>query len=181
MRSLLHAVILAAAAGAASAASPSFSAGLPAADFAAAGLGKLTPAERAHLDLLVAGRAPAPAAPGRPAVPAPAVSAGAPAGPSPGAGNWLGRARVLLQPGTQVEYAPVQGRLAGTFTGWSAGTIFVLEDGQRWRVADAGSSYFGPPIERPAASIRPAAFGSFWLEIEGVSVRVKVLPVAPAN
>lgn len=170
MRLAFLCVCLAAALGVARAAQPPFSASLSPEDFAAAGLGKLTPAERAHLDALVRGQ--------RPAAPPAAVVAAAGDQPAASASSsLLGRAKVLLTPGTQVEYATVEGRLAGTFTGWEGRAIFTLKDGQRWQIANPGSSYFGPPLVEPAVRLTPAPLGTFWLQIEGVGQRVKVVPL----
>ena len=67
-------------------------------------------------------------------------------------------------------------RIAGDFTGWESKSIFLLENGQRWQVANAGR-YYTPAIANPKVKIIPAAMGGFWMSIEGVSQRVKVIPV----
>lgn len=174
MRLAFLCVCLTSALGVARAAQPPFSASLSPEDFAAAGLGKLTPAERAHLDALIRGqRAAAPPA----AVAAPVAAAAAEKPAASASSSLLGRAKVLLTPGTQVEYAAVEGRLAGTFTGWEGKAVFTLKDGQRWQIANPGSSYFGPPLVEPAVRLTPAPLGTFWLQIEGVGQRVKVVPL----
>jgi hypothetical protein len=88
----------------------------------------------------------------------------------------LAKAKVLLTPGTEVEYAAVESRIAGDFTGWEGRPIFTLENGQRWQIANGGS-YSTPPIASPKVKIVPASLGGFWMTIEGVSQRVRVAPI----
>jgi nucleoid-associated protein YgaU len=92
-------------------------------------------------------------------------------------GGLLARAKALLPAGTEVEYAAVESRIVGEFTGWEARTVFTLENGQRWQVANRDEGYFCPPIKNPAVKITPGALNSFWLVIEGVKPRVKVVRV----
>ena len=91
-------------------------------------------------------------------------------------GGLLAKAKVLLSPGTEVEYAAVESRIAGDFTGWEGRPIFTLENGQRWQIANGGS-YSTPPIASPKVKIVPASLGGFWMTIEGVSQRVRVTPL----
>ncbi len=143
-------------------------------DFATAGLSKLTPAELEKLDALVrqfsavkmtettvAKRVDDPLAPARP------EKAGKEAT------GLLARAKVILAPGTEVEYSTVESRLVGEFQGWDARTTFVLENGQRWRVV-GGDSYVGPPRPSPVVKITPGVLGTFWMSFEGVNRKVKV-------
>ncbi len=95
-------------------------------------------------------------------------------------GEILTKTKVLLTPGTEVEYAAVESRIAGNFTGWEGHSVLTLENGQRWQVANGGS-YVTPPIASPKVKITPANLGGFWMRIEGVSSRVKVLPLTAAN
>ena len=87
--------------------------------------------------------------------------------------SLLARAKVLLTPGTEIEYATVESRIAGDFQGWDGRTLFTLENGQRWQ-ADGSGSYVTSPIARPAVKIAPGVLGSFWMTVEGVKSRVKV-------
>lgn len=91
-------------------------------------------------------------------------------------GGLLARAKVLLTPGTEIEYATVESRLAGKFTGWEGRAVLTLENGQRWQIANGGS-YMTPPLASPKVTIVPANLGGFWMTIEGVASRVKVLPL----
>jgi len=179
----------------------SFSKAVRAADFSVAGLAKLSPDELARLDALVRdyksgallaakreaeaaekARAAAEARAAKSAAEAQAANAaasaraakGEPAQPSE---SFLTKAKKVLVPaGTQVEVAAIESRLVGEFEGWQGKAIFTLENGQRWQMANAGS-YYSPVIKNPAVKISPAALGGFWLTIEGVSQRVKVVQV----
>ena len=88
-------------------------------------------------------------------------------------GGFFARAKVMLKPGTEVEYEKAETRLEGQFRGWEKGTIFTLENGQRWQVQEG--SYTTPPEVGPhRVVIAPGVLGSFFLEIEGVRQRPKV-------
>ncbi len=87
----------------------------------------------------------------------------------------LARAKVLLTPGTEIEYATVESRIAGDFMGWEGRAVLTLENGQRWQIANGGL-YSTPPVPSPAVKIVPAATGGFWMTIAGVAMRVRVLP-----
>lgn len=179
----------------AGAAAERFSRALREADFAATGLTKLTPEELARLDALVdqfksgvleRARREAAAAEERAAQAEQRASAAA-ANTTPAVAEeakrepgLLSKAKVVLAPGTRVEYAAVESRIAGEFAGWSARTVFVLENGQRWQVS-GGDSYVTPPVRAPAVKIVPGALGSFWMTIEGVRTRVRVVRVDTAR
>lgn len=160
------------------------------ADFFAAGLGKLSSEELARLDGLVrdyqsgalaAARRDAAAearvlAEARRAEGASVARAQSEAGGEKTTkGGPLARAKVLLAPGTEIEYATVESRIAGNFTGWDGRAVLTLENGQRWQIANGGN-YSTPPLLSPQVKITPAPLGGFWMTIEGVAMRVKVLP-----
>lgn len=91
-------------------------------------------------------------------------------------GSLLQRAKVLLTPGTEIEYETVESRIAGDFKGWEGKTVLPLENGQRWQIANGGI-YSSPPIPSPKVKIVPSNLGGFWMTIEGVASRVKVVPL----
>jgi hypothetical protein len=172
-----------------------FSRAVREAEFAAAGLAKLTPEELARLDALVdqfrsgaleRARREAAAAEARAVQAEQRASAVAAtttpvvAGPAKAEPGLLAKAKVVLMPGTRVEYATVESRIAGEFAGWSARTVFVLENGQRWQVS-GGDSYVTSPVRGPAVKIVPGALGSFWMTIEGVRTRVRVVRIDAAR
>ncbi len=155
-------------------------------DFSAAGLTKLSAEEVARLDALVRdyksgalerARGEAVAAEAR-ARQAEAKAAAANPVPAGGGGqSLLAKARVLLTPGTEIEYTTVESRIAGEFRGWESRTVFTLENGQRWQVAGTESYAGGRPVQNPAVKITPGALGTFWLSVEGVRPRAKVVLV----
>lgn len=192
------------------AADENFSKELRPEDYAAAGLGKLSPAEIARLDALVrdyrsgaleaAKRDAATAAQARvaaearaakaeqeaaakvaeakkaeadAAVKAAAATAAAAKKADPGP-SLLERAKVMLTPGTRIEYSTLESRIAGEFRGWEKKTVFKLENGQRWQATDT-EPYVTPPVQSPAVKISPGTLGAFWMTIEGVRPRVKVV------
>ncbi len=181
------------------AADETFSTSVPAGEFSAAGLTKLSPEELARLDALVrdfksgalakAQREAAAAAKAQAAAEAKAAraedgmraakaqaqaQAAAPA--KVPAGNAPAKGKVTLEPGTQVEFSTVESRIAGTFNGWEARTVFTLENGQRWRNM-SNDSYVTSPVQAPSVKIVPGMLGSFWMTVEGVKQRVKVAPI----
>ncbi len=83
---------------------------------------------------------------------------------------------MLLTPGTEVEYATTESRLIGDFTGWDGRSIFTLENGQHWQLANAGSN-ITPLISSPKVTIVPLSFGGFWMTIERVNQRMRVVPL----
>lgn len=147
-------------AGALVAAEP-FSRSLAPADFAAAGLGRLTPEELARLDAFIAARTAPPAAAPLPAAP---PSAAARPAPSP-----VRR----TTPAVVEEEESFESRLTGEFRGWEPRTVFALENGQRWQET-GGTTYAGPPLAAPAVRIRAGALGAYWMRIDGVPREVKV-------
>lgn len=177
-----------------------FTRALPPGEFAAAGLEKLTPAERARLDALVrdyksgalekakreaaAAEARAAQAEAKAAAAAQAQAKAAAEKPKAAEGeadkSLLARAKVLLTPGTKIEYTTVEGRIAGEFRGWDSRTVFTLESGQRWQVSGT-EPYSTPPVKSPAVKIVPGMMGTFFMTIEGVRPRVRVLPLNTGN
>ncbi len=189
MKRLLWAVVFAATS--AVAAEETFSRTVPTSEFSAAGLAKLTPAELARLDALVrdfksgaleAARQATETANARAATAerdaetARATARQAASAPARSEPGIFSKAKVMLTPGTTVEYEAVMSHIAGEFRGWESRTVFTLENGQRWKLANS-SSYYSPAITRPAVSIVPAAIGGYWMTIEGVAQKVKVLPL----
>lgn len=174
MKTFLRAASVLLSFGMAHAAESAFSRRLSPEDFRAAGLGKLTGEEIARLDALVererAGAVANPASGGSPAAGA-AVRA-----PVPSSAEADRDAKVVIAPGTIIEFSAVESRLTGVFTGWEPRGVFALENGQRWREAN-GTTYVSPPLSAPKVRIMPGALGTYWMEIEGVRVRVKVVRI----
>jgi hypothetical protein len=66
----------------------------------------------------------------------------------------------------------------GDFDGWNGRTVFNLENGTRWVQQNKTDSYvYSPVLHSPRVKIVPAAIRGFWLEIEGVNLNVRVIPL----
>jgi hypothetical protein len=102
------------------------------------------------------------------------VAASAPAKKGP---SWLS-ALITLEKTAQAPDASeaLESRLKSDFTGWRKGTVFELENGQRWQQA-GGDDYVTPSMPPPVVRIKPGVLGSYWMQIEGVRTRVKVKPL----
>ncbi|QNP41279.1 hypothetical protein [Lysobacter solisilvae (ex Woo and Kim 2020)] len=73
---------------------------------------------------------------------------------------------------------PVTSAVKGEVRGWEKGTVFELENGQRWRVIE-GDYYATKPLSNPKATVRPGVFSSWYLQIEGIGIGAKVKRVTP--
>lgn len=171
-----------------------FSQAVRMADFSAAGLSKLTPEELARLDALVAdfksgsldaakrevAAAEAKAAQAQADARAAAEKAdrlqAEQAKKEAAAAAAAAEKKTKVVAGTKVEYEPLQSRIDGTITGWERRTIFRLENGEYWQVTD-NDTYFSRPIVNPKVEITPTALGGYWMKIEGINVRVRVMPM----
>ncbi|HUJ44573.1 MAG TPA: hypothetical protein VLW52_13315 [Opitutaceae bacterium] len=186
---------------------------LPAEDFAAAGLQKLTPDELARLEALVqqykkgemvdvmqqaetkaaaarqeaekrivAAESKARAAEAKAseavitAGKAEAKPAAAPVKKQPG---WFTALLTLKRAGEKPDKeAPLESRLVGDFEGWNGRSVFNLENGTRWVQQNRTDTYiYSPRLHSPKVKITPAAIRGYWLEIEGVNLSVRVIPL----
>ncbi|MEY3516557.1 MAG: hypothetical protein RIS67_774 [Pseudomonadota bacterium] len=99
-------------------------------------------------DAPVQATAPAPAAPAVAAVAVPAAAAQSPAD------------RPLLG----FNEKPILGRLKGTLTGWEEGTVFMLDNGQQWKVLK-GHMKLPKPLVDPAVKLVPGIAGRWFLQV----------------
>lgn len=60
----------------------------------------------------------------------------------------------------------------GLLEGWDSKTVFVLANGQHWRVADGSSAYLN--LQSPQILIREAALGGYMMEVSGSNKVVRV-------
>ncbi|MFD0740005.1 hypothetical protein ACFQZQ_12035 [Lysobacter koreensis] len=67
---------------------------------------------------------------------------------------------------------PIRSTIKGSMREWSVGTRFELENGQRWRVTQG--SLYTSTLSQPKVTIAPGALGSWYLQVEGHSPRLKV-------
>lgn len=170
----IRGVVLAAAAAAHAA---EFSQRLTAEEFAAAGLDQLSPAQLAQLDALVSRERSGDLARVREEASQQVKAEIAAAEKKTESGSLLGRLRVVLTPGTDIEYAAVETAIEGPFRGYKRGDVLRLTNGQQWRVVDG--DYWAPAktANQPRkVVIEPGALGSFFLNIEdGGRPRVKIV------
>jgi hypothetical protein len=68
---------------------------------------------------------------------------------------------------------PVTSTLTGDLRGWSRGTVFALENGQRWRVID-GEYYAGKPLGGAKVTVSPGKISGWYLQVDGHNPRPKV-------
>jgi len=181
----------------------SFTKSLTPADFQAAGLAKLTPEELARLDELVRARQSGAVAAAKQET-TKAVAAAVreettktvteqvrqqvqaedhKAAQKQASAGFIDRMKVLLKPGTEIEYTTLDATLATPFYGWRKGTVFTLTNGQRWVVTDDARYWAPAPGKTVHVRIIPGSMGSFFMDIEdGGRPRVKFLGnTAPAQ
>ncbi len=71
--------------------------------------------------------------------------------------------------------APIRARLVGDFNGWQDGTVFTLDNGQRWRVMD-DEPYRTAKVHAPEVVIERGVFGGWVLSLAGSKDIVRVAP-----
>jgi hypothetical protein len=164
----------------------SFTGGLSPADFQAAGLGKLTPDELAKLDLLVRSQqsgAVAKATAETTQKVTTTVRAQVQAEDRKQSAGILDKVKVMLKPGTEIEYTTLDSTLAAVheINFGKGGAVFTLANGQMWRTDDDDDwpSVTGKPVH---VRIIPGSMGSFFMDIErGGRPRVRFVgTTAPA-
>ena len=168
----------------------SFSKSLSAEDFKAAGLDKLSPGELSRLDALVRGQQAGAVikatqetqvkveAKVREQVQAEDRAAAQ----KQASTGLIDRVKVLLKPGTEIDYTTLDATLPPGYSGWHRGSLLTLTNGQQWVVTETGSDYTNPTGKPVHVRIVPSTMGGFFMEIEGGGrVRVKFLGnLAPA-
>jgi hypothetical protein len=161
----------------------SFTQGLSPADFQAAGLGKLTAGELARLDALVRGQQAGAVTKAteetqkkvevavRAQVQAEDRASARKEAASP---SFIDKFKVVLKPGTEVDYTTLDAALIPGYSGWRKGTVLTLTNGQQWVVTEDGQDYETPTGKPVPVRILPGSMGSFFMEIEkGGRMRVK--------
>lgn len=129
------------------------------AEFKAAGLDKLTPAELASLNAWLQGK----------------VSEES----SKAATKAAAEARKEVEQSTRGFFdfgssEPIVARLQGEFSGFANGRRYVLDNGQEWRQID-NAKLHGVRKTNPEMTIRPSLLGNAWyLTVDGYNTRTKV-------
>lgn len=108
--------------------------------------------------------AAAPGATPAPAAPTPAVLTAAPAKVAPDFGLPQ---RPLFERSDALESA-----VAGAFDGWGPNEQIKLTNGQIWQISDGSSA--GYSLQSPKVRITRGTFGTFFMQVEGVSQTPKV-------
>jgi len=160
---------------------PPFTKALSPADFAAAGLGKLTPDELSALDALVRAREAGAVAVAKvettkevaQTVRAETKAEDKQAEEKQASAGFVERMKVLLKPGTEIEYSTLDSAIMPPFDGYDPGTVLTLVNGQRWKVVDDSNDYRRKVLTPVPVKIVPGSLGSFFMEITG-SGRPKV-------
>ncbi len=143
-----------------------FSTSLTPKEFEAAGLSKLTSTELARLNALVLGQKTVEANRVRVETTT-RVKSETPAAAASSSSSLLHRMKVVLTPGTDIDYERVETELIGSFRGYEPGKVLTLANGQQWRVIDG--SFWSPAKDankRRKVVIEPGVLGSVFLDIE---------------
>ncbi len=122
--------------------------------YAAAGLGKLSPEEQARLDEALKGYFTG------------ATEKVAQQAASQAVDKAVKEKRVETP-------TLIESNITGTFTGWNNRTVFVLDNGQRWKPIDNNTRASFPPIEHPQVYIVRDAFGYKMGVLGGTTIRVR--------
>lgn len=157
-----------------------FSQSLTPAERAEAGLTQLTPEQLARLDALVAkhqqgvvtSAVSTARAETKTAVRA-EVEREVKAQAKPASPSLLARAKVIITPGTEIEYETIETELVGVFEGFEPGAVFKLANGQRWQVL-SGTYAVGPTPSVKRVWVEPGVLGAFFLRFDGIAARPKV-------
>ena len=64
-----------------------------------------------------------------------------------------------------LDDGPIHSRLKGSVGGWEPGTVFELENGQRWKVLK-GNMKLREPFESPQIAVVPGIAGRWFLQVD---------------
>ena len=129
------------------------------AEFKAAGLDKLTPAELASLNAWLQGKVTEES--------------------TKAATKAAAEARKEVEQSTRGFFdfgsnEPIVARLQGEFSGFANGRRYVLDNGQEWRQID-NAKLHGVRKTNPEMTIRPSLLGNAWyMSVDGYNTRTKV-------
>lgn len=62
--------------------------------------------------------------------------------------------------------------IEGSVAGWQRDSNIRLVNGQVWQIVGEPASF--APLNSPKVSISPGLFGSYFMEVEGISIQVRV-------
>ncbi len=64
-----------------------------------------------------------------------------------------------------LDDTPIHSRVKGVVSGWETGTVFVLENGQQWKVLK-GSMTLRKPLQSPEIVVVPGIAGRWFLQVD---------------
>lgn len=64
-----------------------------------------------------------------------------------------------------LDEGPIRSRLRGRVAGWEPGTVFALENGQRWQVLK-GRMTLRAPVDAPEIVVVPGIAGRWFLQVD---------------
>ena len=70
----------------------------------------------------------------------------------------------VAQPRVGLGDEPIVAHAQGRITGWAPGTVFTLDNGQRWQVMK-GSATLRTPLDSPRVRVVPGFSGRWFLEV----------------
>lgn len=68
---------------------------------------------------------------------------------------------------------PIRSRLVGSVQDWEPGTVFVLENGQQWKVLK-GNMHLSKPLQNPEIRVVPGVAGRWFLEVQEDTPKARV-------
>lgn len=68
---------------------------------------------------------------------------------------------------------PIRSRLGGTIRGWEPGTVFVLANGQQWKVLK-GQMRLSRPLQDPEVVVVPGVAGRWFLQVHEDAPKARV-------
>jgi hypothetical protein len=162
-----------------------FTSTLSPADLEAAGLQALTPEQLARLNALVENykngavaaatppvQTPSPA---RPVSPAARSAKSSQAKPVP-SGGLITQMKGWMKRSAEEPPPVVESTIPGKFRGWDPRQVFLLANGEQWRVAN-NENYYTPAVENPRVFIVPANTGGYWMQFPDLKIQVRVQPL----
>ena len=88
------------------------------------------------------------------------IQAAQAAAPVAGASGTRGAARLI-----GFSDGPIRSRVKGEVSGWAPGDVFVLENGQQWKVLK-GRMRLGTPLQSPEVVVVPGFAGRWFLQVD---------------
>ena len=118
------------------------------------GLDTLTPQQLQRLNLLLRDANPAEAGEN----PAAALV------PDASAESERRERQAAASPAARLQEIPIRARVQGMVAGWQPGTVFVLDNGQRWQVLK-GRAELREPLQSPEVIVVPGLAGRYFLQV----------------